>query len=153
MKQKYRNILVAFLAVTVFFVGAGVTIVDLCCTNCVKNVLALNTHNSGCAVTDIDVVNEHFCCSNVDPSNDVLPCTSQHEGQCCSVERIDVDIDNRVFKPNLGDTMAAAFVHCYCCCFCHTHDIGESITASGYEAGTIHIPPREYLSFLRVLII
>jgi hypothetical protein len=150
MKQKYRNILVLFLAVIVFFVGAGVTIVDLCCANCVKNVLAMNTHNSACDVVDVD---KHSCCSNASTSNGVSPCTSQHQGKCCGVERIDVDIDHRVFKPDLGDSMVSDFIHCYCCCFCHTHDITENITSLSPYSETVPIPPREYLSFLRVLII
>lgn len=152
MKQKYRNILVSFLALTVFFVGAGVTIVDLCCMNCVENILALNTYNSACDVTEVEIA-EHSCCSNEDDSNDVSPCTKKHEGKCCGAERIDVDIDNRVFKPDLSDTLMSDFVHCYCCCFCHTHDIVENITSTSWYTQTVPIPPREYLSFLRILII
>ncbi|MDU1905141.1 MAG: hypothetical protein E6772_10185 [Dysgonomonas sp.] len=152
MKTKYRNILVLFLAVIVFFVGAGVTIVDLCCTNCVENVLAMNTHNSACGVLDTEI-DKHSCCSNPDTSNDVSPCTSQHEGECCGVERIDVDIDHRVFKPDLGDFAVSDFIHCFCCCFCHTHDIAENIVSLSPYSEAIPIPPREYLSLLRVLII
>lgn len=152
MKQKYSKIFVLLLAIVVFFVGAGITVVDLCCANCLENVLAMKNRNSACDITDASLTG-HSCCSNTDPANDVSPCTNHHDGKCCEAERITVDIDHRQTKLQLADSMVWSFVHCYCCCFCHTSDISENIYLSEHRDVSPPIPPREYLSLIRILII
>jgi len=153
MKRKISNILVLMMAVTVFFVGAGVTIVDLCCTNCVENLVMMKKANSNCHDENAAAAQNHSCCQDEGEDNGMLPCTNKHEGKCCDAERISVDIDHRTFKPDLaGSDLVWSVLHCQCCCFCHTTDIGQKTAYAGY-ADAVPIPPREYLSLLRILII
>ena len=155
MKQRIQNIFVLFMAVTVFFVGAGVTIVDLCCSNCIENLILMNKADGNChdlvAVADMK---SHSCCQDdAGQDSNMLPCTNKHEGKCCDAERISVDLDNRTFKPGIINTaLAWAVVHCQCCCYCHTSDIEQTAGYAEYS-DNVPIPPREYLSMLRVLII
>lgn len=153
MKQKIRNILVLMMAVTVFFVGAGVTIVDLCCTNCIENLITIKKTSSNCDEGNKALSQNHSCCQDESEGNDILPCTNKHEGKCCDAERISVDIDHRTFKPDLASSdLVWSVLHCQCCCFCHTTDIEQQSVYTGF-ADAVPIPPREYLSLLRVLII
>lgn len=155
MKQKVRNIFILLMAVTVFFVGAGVTIVDLCCSNCVENLISIkkNANHNCWDLAAISDKTSHSCCQD-DAGSDsgMLPCTNKHEGKCCDAERLSVDIDNRTFKPDLANSaLIWSTVHCQCCCFCHTSDIEQTSVYSYTD--DIPLPPREYLSLLRVLII
>lgn len=157
MKQKIRNILILTMAVTVFFVGAGVTVVDLCCSNCVENLIALEKKSNCHELPPADAgFGLHSCCNDdASSQNDgMLPCTNQHEGNCCDAERISIDIDSRTFKPDLAkSSLVWSVLHCQCCCFCHTTNIAQTAVSAIYADGDIPIPPREYLSLLRILII
>lgn len=155
MKRRIQNIFILFMAVTVFFVGAGVTIVDLCCSNCVENLMMMNKADDACHnLMGVDSSKTHSCCGD-DSGQDksMLPCTNKHEGKCCDAERISVDLENRTFKPDIiNNALTWAVVHCQCCCYCHTTDIEDTAGYAEYS-DNIPIPPREYLSLLRTLII
>lgn len=143
------------MAVTIFFVGAGVTIVDLCCSNCVENLISIEK-KKGCHESAAEMIidaGSHSCCKDdTAQEQGLLPCTNEHDGKCCDAERISVDLDNRVFKPDVTNhALALLVVHCQCCCFCHTTEIEQTSVYTPYA--DIPIPPREYLSLLRVLII
>jgi len=154
MKQKGRNIIILFLASIIFYVGAGVTVVDLCCSNCVENLLVIQKEKADCPMEQINT-GEHSCCQEVDGTEDgILPCTNPHEGKCCEAERISIDIDNRTYKPDVaGMNMNGMFLHCFCCCFCHTDNLQEIIADAEYIQDVSPLPPRDYLSLIRVLII
>ncbi|MDL2215245.1 hypothetical protein LJC00_03560 [Dysgonomonas sp. OttesenSCG-928-M03] len=112
----------------------------------------MKARNASCDITNV-TSEAHSCCSSENSQNkDVAPCTSKHEGKCCEAERLSIDIDNRISKLDLANSFLSSFVHCYCCCYCHTDNIADSFSAID-DGEFIPIPPRDYLSLIRVLII
>lgn len=155
MKVKYHNILVLFLAAIVFFVGAGVTIVDLCCSKCVDNVMSMRLHPDDCSMAEMKIETPS-CCSledhSIDHSEDAALCASGHTGKCCEAKRVSIDLDRSVYLPNLLHTMVWTIVPAFISNFHLISDTNEPLIA-GEARDPIPIPPRNYLSLIRVLII
>lgn len=156
MKQRIRNIFILSIACLVFFVGAGVTIINLCCINCIPMVFSPKEHNAHCLlVSDLKTSEDtHSCCNENSMPKEDKACTDQHdEHECGTTERISVDINNTVFKPTIANPLVWSVMTLHTdllsCLVSNTlnYDIGN-------EGRTpIPIPPREYLSLIRILII
>lgn len=154
MKQPIQKILTLCFAALIFFVGAGFTVVDFCCSGCIEEQFFTQSHaGSCCQSADNQTKNDsHHCATDGVKHTEHSKCTNPHEGECCVSERVSFDLDNRISKIDLNNSFVSTFVHCYCCCFCHTEDITESFPGYNY-LDTEPIPPRDYLSLIRVLII
>lgn len=155
MIQKVKNILILFTAVLVFFVGTGVTIIDLCCVNCVTNVINMKSRSSHCDIdADANTMSEnHSCCSSSTSPEDVLPCTNQYDHDCCMAQRIDVDIEHKFFKPSISSPLLWCGISLCTDIFClHSFSLSDNESDKNYRIPT-PIPPRDYLSLIRILII
>ncbi|WP_110309329.1 hypothetical protein [Dysgonomonas alginatilytica] len=149
--MKYRNILVLFLAAIVFFVGAGVTVVDLCCSGCIDKVMSMQLHAEACSMTEMKSESPS-CCSQEDHSEDVSLCVSSHAEKCCEAKRVSMDLDRSVYQPNLLQSMVWTMVSAFISGYLPASDNNESLVV-GEARDPVPIPPRNYLSMIRVLII
>lgn len=156
MKQRIRNIFILLIASLVFFVGAGVTIVNLCCVNCIPMVFSPKEHTDHCAsLAELDSHKEmKSCCNDDSMPKDNKSCTNHHdENECGTTERISVDISNTTFKPVIADPLVwcVMTLHTDLLSSIITQDLDSDINNEGRPP--IPIPPRDYLSLIRVLII
>lgn len=151
MKRKYRNILVLFLAAIVFFVGAGVTVVDLCCSKCVGQVMSMNIHMDDCMKAEMKTESPS-CCSQENHSEDASLCVSGHTNKCCEAKRVSIDINHTVSQTSLLHLMVWTLVRSFICNSLLVSDNNESLLVAE-SRDPIPIPPRNYLSLIRVLII
>lgn len=151
MEMKYRNILVLFLAAIVFFVGAGVTVVDLCCSRCIDQVMSMNIHKDDCLKTEMKA-QVPSCCSQSDHSEDASLCVSGHTDKCCEAKRVSIDINYTVKQANLLHSMVWTLVPSFISNFLLIADNNEHLLVAE-SRDPIPIPPRNYLSLIRVLII
>lgn len=155
MKVKYHNILVLFLATIVFFVGAGVTVVDLCCSGCIDKVMSMQLHASDCSMAEMKTESPS-CCSeenhSIDHSEAISPQTSSHADKCCEAKRISMDLDRSVYQPKLLHLMVWTMVPHFISNVLLVSDNNEPLIV-GEARDPIPIPPRNYLSLIRVLII
>lgn len=155
MKVKYHKILVLFLAAIVFFVGAGVTVVDLCCSGCIDKVISMQLHATDCSMTEMKVESPS-CCSEeahiMDHSEDNSLCISEHTGKCCEAKRVSIDLDRSVYQPNLLHSMVWTVIPAFISNVFFISDNDEPLLA-GEARDPIPIPPRNYLTLIRVLII
>lgn len=155
MKQKTNHIILLFLATAIFFVGAGVTIVDLCCSACPDNLISLAEPEPK------DVCIQHLkevqkiddCCSEKSHEMSVDCNTPEHHKgeQCCKKERVSIDLDNTIYKHKLSTSLVWTVVSLF---------YNNSLLLSTDEryicpdvVDEISIPPRDYLSLIRILII
>lgn len=151
MEMKYRNILVLFLAAIVFFVGAGVTVVDLCCSRCIEQVMSLNVHKGDCMKTEMKA-EAPSCCSHYNHSEDATLGVSEHTDKCCEAKRVSIDINYTVKQANLLHSMVWTLVPSFISNFLLIADNNEPLLIAEAR-DPIPIPPRNYLSLIRVLII
>ena len=151
MKQKVNNILITFLATIVFFVGTGVNVFNLCCANCADNLVS---HVNGlCNEADFSSMQTMTCCNEQETSTDADNCASHHQknDQHCSVERVSKDIQNT----QVNTPIIAPFVWSLLLSGTTVADLADA-NLNTFEQSyktPIPIPPREYLSLIRILII
>lgn len=154
MKVKYHKILILFLAAIVFFVGAGVTVVDLCCSGCIDKVMSMQLHQADCSMTEMKTASPS-CCSEeghiMDHSDDTS-CISGHTGKCCEAKRVSMDLDRSVYQPNLLHAMVWTLVPAFISNVLLVSDNNEPLLA-GEARDPMPLPPRNYLTLIRVLII
>lgn len=138
-----------FMAATIFFVGAGVTIVNLCCSGCTDTVLSIassgderNSHHMESAPK------ADSCCSSKGMESSECP---SHSENSCSIERISIDIYNAIYKPDLSGLLvwSATPLHYG---FTFLSSVAENHIQPDVKEH-IPIPPRDYLSLIRILII
>ncbi|MEN9919608.1 MAG: hypothetical protein RL662_2044 [Bacteroidota bacterium] len=157
MKKQICNLFVLLLASLIFLVGAGVTIFDLCCSNCVSNVFSMNAYEVDCNIVDNAGAKNKSCCSDPtklaqDHVTELSHCTNEHEGNCCEVKRISVDIDSRMQQFDLSNSTTLDFLYCYCCSLSYAAASAYNSSLS-IDKKITPIPPRDYLSLIQVLII
>lgn len=150
MKQKTRNIFIVFLSAMIFFVGTGVTVVDLCCMDCVSNLVQINKTNDDLCEKMIPETDS--CCSHELDFNSEYN-FHQTNDNCCNIERITVDISHNSSKSLVSSLFA------WSTNLLNNDNIdSQSIESfsknleTNYQPPT-SIPPRAYLSLIRILII
>ncbi|WP_081852516.1 hypothetical protein [Prevotella sp. 10(H)] len=153
MKKFGQTLILLVAAVTVFLTGAGVTIVNYCCTSCSGQTLFMT--------------GQHVCCAESFENEEVMSCCSSHEAVVnetsetvcydqdshCTASRLSIDIDASSFRPHVS----VPFMWISDASFTPTsYILPEKIEYSDeyirFESPP-DILPREYLSFIRVLII
>lgn len=150
MKRFVRQILLFTVAATIFLTGVGVTIINCQCISCDKESLFMSTQQY-CCLPNTQSNTEKACCStgschtknNVEYSND---------GHC-SISRLSIDIDPSSFRPHVSNP----FVWISEALFIPVFNTLPYVTENTDEYTGLKIPPdippREYLSLIRVLII
>lgn len=142
------------MAVAIFFVGAGVTIVDLCCSSCADSFMSMSEPVDNCMQqpSDTSKVTDD-CCSTNSHTTEAAGCDKHHSEKedCCKKERVSIDLDNTIYKHNLSNALVWVVVSLF-----HTNSLflttGEQYLQPDV-VDQITIPPRDYLSLIRILII
>jgi len=152
MKKFGQTLILLIAAATVFFTGAGVTIMNYCCTTCSGQTLFMTE--------------QHICCAQASQTEEVSGCCSvkdtAHHDTCeasfkseahCSASRLSIDIDASSFRPQV----AIPFVWVSAASLAVTSNVlPEKVEYTDEYAqfeSPPEIPPRDYLSLIRVLII
>lgn len=141
MKKSIQHIAILLIAFAVFFTGAGVTVVNYCCSTC-ETVVASQTDHACCFEDGLD--HQHVC--------DCTSHSSQEEHQCATTERLTIDLDNSSSKPQLAPLstlLAHDFIHVCVSCAAQYEYNSQTDT---YDDPPV-MPTRSYLSLIRVLII
>jgi len=153
MKKFAQKTVLLIAAIAVFMTGAGVTIVNYCCSTYSGQTLL--------------VTQQHVCCGHGHSDKETGSCCS-HQGHLlhvdegedgvstdphCSATRLSMDIDASSFRPHLLTPFVwisdAHFIQHPCLL---QHD-PEHTATTYYTDSSPDIPPREYLTLLTVLII
>jgi len=153
MKKFAQISLLLIVAVTVFLTGAGVTIVNYCCTSCSGQTLFM---------TGI-----HTCCDKINYAEENQSCCSHHETICddtnngfeygkdthCTASRLSIDIDASSFRPQVSIPFVWISDASFTLPAILLPDDAECTNDYIHFKTPPDISPREYLSFIRVLII
>lgn len=134
-----------------FLAGAGVTVMQICCPHCFDNLIV----SGACHPSQTEKADQHDCCANKTKSETLANCTDHKKHTplhskkgCCKIERISVDIDNIIFKFDFfKHWIADSKIH-----QCHFVSCANSPQVVSFS-NIPPIPPREYLSLIRILII
>lgn len=151
MKKIASHILILIAAIAVFFTGNGVTIVKYCCTGCAEQT-SFFTQTSACCTEghDSDQQGDPYC-STHDTVCDGLANNVSDNGDHCGASRVSVDIDATSFKPQLvlpfawlSDSPVFTF---------QASPGIPTLLAHHFNNAPPIVHPRDYLSFIRILII
>ena len=150
MKRFVHSILLLAIAVAVFFTGAGVTVVNYCCTTCSEQTFLMMDHQCGTQAHHSEESAD--CCS----SHNTPVCeahTSGHDSdEHCSASRLSIDLDSSMSRPHV----ATPFVWISDASLFLIKLLPEDKVDTAYEEhieAPPTLPPRSYLSLIRVLII
>lgn len=154
MKLRIRNIIILGLACILFFVGAGVTIMQICCSSCFDNIVSARL----CSSEKKAPKKSHSCCTDALPRIEEACSQQKHhlpqdKGNCCKMERISVDLEHIPTKTDLARILPFASVYsryelpCFDCL--------RNYQCPGVIKPSDPVPllPRNYLSLISVLII
>ena len=153
--KSVQRIILLIVAVTVFFTGAGVTIINYCCTSCSGQTLFMAEKHQCCSASD------H---SHQDGSCRTLPSAAKTEANACesstyandthcTASRLSIDIDASSFRPQISIPfvwVSDAIVPILDVFVADSRHAGELLACFSPPPD---ITPREYLSFIQVLII
>lgn len=149
MKQFVRSFFLLAIAVAVFFTGAGVTIMNYCCNMCSEQTIFAMEHRCGAEEHHGDKADD--CCSSHEAAcadhND-----SNDKADHCSASRLSIDLDASMSRPHV----ATPFVWLSDASLFSVQLLPSDTVEAEYKE---HIempptvPPRSYLSLIRVLII
>lgn len=160
MKIWVRNVMAIMLASLIMVVGAGFTIVSVCCNKCAEAHSVFPSFSDPCLDQKIFTEEEEVCCNTHIGSEE----KSTHEqddtckisevaNKCCISERISIELDSFLFKHQLSSP------------FVWFNSVYASMDLVNTNPGIdddnlvkLHkIPittlPRTYLALIRVLII
>lgn len=147
MKKFALRTVLLITSVIVFLTGTGVTIVNYCCSGCtVEQTLVVTKAHSCCSSTD----DKQYSCCNHSETQERDGCSVEN-GNHCKASRISTDIDASAYRPHI----ASPFV------WISDTPITHLVALDQFENSDIYIkfesppkiPPRDYLSLIRVLVI
>ncbi|GAB6010254.1 hypothetical protein [Dysgonomonas reticulitermitis] len=160
MKQLVTRIILVIAAVAVFFTGAGVTYIMYCCSGCETEQTLVVTKAHTCCLQKEVAEETHSCCAShtyhTQPSGhsvDADGCTTHFDEGYCQMSRLSTDIDLSVFRPHVSSPFVwISDVYPALLSGVLSDQINDTDTYAQFESPP-NIPPREYLSLIRVLII
>lgn len=154
MKNVQRVILV-IIAATVFLTGMGVTVINFCCSSCGEQTLIMTQRHTCCSQENQAETESHkSCCAEKGSlENKTSANTFFDDAEHCSSSRLSIDIDASSFRPQVTSPLVWLSAT-----LPHTLGYTVSLTLGDTKEYTqlktpTKIPPREYLSLIRVLII
>ena len=159
MKQFATRIILIIAAVAVFFTGAGVTFIIYCCSGCETEQTLVMTKEHSCCLQKTVAGKSHSCCAshsdNTSESDqtDADACATHMDKNHCQISRLSADINLSVFRLQVSNPfvwISGTYPALLSGVLCHQVNEGDTYALS--ESPPI-IPPREYLSLIRVLII
>ncbi|MFT4221362.1 hypothetical protein [Dysgonomonas sp.] len=159
MKQLVTRIILVIAAVAVFFTGAGVTFIIYCCSGCETEQMLVVTKPHTCCSQKTVAEGSHSCCAShthhTQPSTqaDTDGCATHFDAGHCQASRLSSDIDLSVFRPQvsspfvwISDAYPVSLSNVL------SEQLNDTDTYAQFESPP-NIPPRDYLSLIRVLII
>lgn len=156
MRKFAQNIILVIAAATIFLTGAGVTIINYCCTSCSGQTLIMAQQHACCVMDHEQHTNTATSCCATTGSDSHDACeTSTLSGEThCQASRLSIDIDAASFRPHV----ATPFIWISDNSLTLTSALLPDNTAEFADHYSLFksppdIPPREYLSLIRVLII
>lgn len=142
-----------------FLTGAGATMIRFCCTSCSGQTLFITQEHICCGEkqkSDSPAIHTKSCCQK---EQKVVIATDKKDGcnytqnNHCTAFRISVDIDASSFRPHIANP----FVWISDVPFMQQAQLLPYITILSdeysYFSPPPNIPPKEYLSLIRILII
>ncbi|MDU1889821.1 MAG: hypothetical protein E6767_03960 [Dysgonomonas sp.] len=148
MKRLAQNIILIIAAVTVFFTGTGVTIMNFCCSNCAEQTFFMTQAHTCC----LEAAENKSCCSSHQEATDYSDHCYKNDSHC-KASRLSVDIDSSTSRPHV----ITPFVWVADAAWILPINILPSRVDSAVDTIQFESPPkilpREYLSLIRVLII
>ncbi|WP_163269865.1 hypothetical protein [Dysgonomonas sp. 511] len=148
MEKLIKKSIILVIAAAVFFTGAGITIMHYCCSSMSYRAVTVIQQHTCCAHTGNNAANS--CC---DESQKACAHDSDGAHKHCTSTRLSIDIDAASFRPHIAlpfvwvlDVLPV-FTQLLNC------DLDSHIQHQQKENAPPNIPPREYLSIIRVLII
>ncbi len=150
MKKFVQKIILLIIAATVSLTGAGVTIMNYCCTSCSGQTLFMTE--------------QHICCSELEFAEVAGCCTVTHQhNECnglsyadathCTTSRLSVDIDASSFRPHISIPFVWIADSYHLIPSFILSDEDQNNDECTLFKSPPEIPPRDYLSLIRVLII
>jgi hypothetical protein len=155
MKKFVQRFILLIAAATVFFTGAGVTIINYCCTSCSGQTLIMTEKHVCCVQGQHEAKSSTACCSAQKETihNDSCENAAFSQDMHCTASRLSMDIDASSFRPHISVPfvwISDALPDIPVSTSFDTVTYADGYTAFGSPPG---IPPREYLSLIRILII
>ncbi|WP_108822969.1 hypothetical protein [Dysgonomonas sp. Marseille-P4361] len=154
--RNVQRVILIIIAATVFLTGMGVTVINFCCSSCGEQTLIMTQKHTCCSQergqTDADI-HKSCCAEKVSIEKKTSANTFFDDAEHCSSSRLSIDIDASSFRPQV----ASPFVW-LSATLPNTLGTTVSLTLGDTKEYTqlktpTKIPPREYLSLIRVLII
>jgi hypothetical protein len=153
MKKFAQRFILLIAAVTVFLTGAGVTIVNYCCTSCSGQTLFM-TEQHICCAQGHNEAKAGSCCSAKETSHDTCENDSNFtQDTHCTASRLSIDIDASSFRPHVATPFV--WISDALPVLCASIIPVKVEYADDYTSfrSPPDSPPREYLSFISILII
>ncbi|MBB4037098.1 hypothetical protein GGR21_003013 [Dysgonomonas hofstadii] len=151
MKRFAQRILLLVAAATVFITGMGVTIVNCQCIACDKQPIFMSTQQLCCSST-AQAEQTKACCAS-QGSCHTTGQTEYSKDKHCAISRVAIDIDASSFRPHVSTPFVWISDALFVQPISVLPDIVEHDDEYIYYKTPPDTPPREYLSFIRVLII
>lgn len=159
MKKLINRIILIIAAVAVFFTGAGVTYIIACCSGCeTEQMLVVTKAHTCCSKKDATEETRSCCASHSDhtqPSghSNTADCATHFDEGHCQASRLSADIDLSVFRPQVSSPFVwISDAYPVLLTSVLSDQVNDMDTYAQFESPP-NIPPREYLSLIRVLII
>lgn len=151
MKLLAKKIIILCIAAVVFLTGVGVTVFNFCCNNCIEHIFVAEK----CDVnTTGDIADSH--CETVDSHH-----TGCHDSErieitnspdCCTALRYSIDLDSSHFKPVILSPIT--WLVSFQLDLPSVEDVQAGISNLYRQLKIpLIVSPRDYLSFIQVLII
>ncbi|MDH6310802.1 hypothetical protein M2451_003582 [Dysgonomonas sp. PFB1-18] len=155
MKRFAQNIILVIAAATVFFTGAGVTIINYCCASCSGQTLIMAQQHTCCAISHEQHTDATApCCAATEAeSHDSCETTAFSGETHCQASRLSIDIDAASFRPHVATPVVWISDNSLILASALLPDTTEFADHYSLFKSPPDIPPREYLSLIRVLII
>lgn len=159
MKQFVTRVILVIAAAAVFLTGAGVTYMIYCCSGCKTESALTVTEVQACCSQKAVVGASHSCCTshcdNTSTSNqtDVDECAIHVDEVYCQISHLSADIDLSVFRTQMSNPFIWVSNTYPVLLFRVLSDQANDIGTYALSESPPNIPPREYLSLIRVLVI
>ncbi|MDR1883587.1 MAG: hypothetical protein LBR26_12520 [Prevotella sp.] len=152
MKKFGQRLVLFVVAATVFFTGAGVTIMNYCCASCSGQTLFMTEQHVCCART-IEVEESPDCCSHKKAAHHDTCETSFANDTHCTASRLSIDIDPSSFRPHVSTPFVWTSNVALALASSILPEKGKYTDKWPHCESPPEIPPREYLSLIRTLVI
>ncbi len=153
MNKLMHHIVIIIAAIAVFFTGTGVTVMSYCCTGCITEVFA-DKQQSCCLSEEAMPIEESDCCTmHGDMAhNEICANTISSVDEHCTSSRLSIDLDSSMFRPHVASPFVWLSDVPVFSVNLLPKDI-ERVDVVQHVDDPPTIPPRSYLSLIRVLVI